>query len=115
SDGEPDGHAGGRPVDSGEHEEKIRMSLQVPEPVGPPFAPRLPLRDRQVNPAANREMRNQDVDDRDDADHPPAADYRHVPHGPIHLNTPRLATKDHVGWVNRALLARTHRPVEPAG
>ncbi len=84
SDGEPDAHAGDCAEDAGEDEEELRVADKFLEPVGAAFAQGLALGQRQIKPAAHRELRDHDVEDGDDADHPARAEIRNVPEWIVH-------------------------------
>ena len=74
ADGEPDAHAGDGAEDSGEDEEEFGVAGKLLEPgiarsfVG--HAHRFAFGHREIEAAANGELRDHDVEDGDDADDP---------------------------------------------
>ena len=85
ADGEPDAHAGDGAEDAGEDEEELGVADQLGEPVGASFAQGLALGQRQIEAAAHGKLRDHDVEDGDDADHPARAEIRNVPEWIVHV------------------------------
>src|SRR5271165_832999 len=90
ADGEPDPNS----RDSAEHARKNQKELGVSadhlQPVAAALAPRLGLREGEVKPAAHREVRDHDVENRNRSDDPAATDPRNVPYRVIHDSKPSL-------------------------
>ena len=86
ADGKPDAHAGDGAEDAGKDEEELRVADQLFQPVGAALAQSLAFGQRQVEAAAHGELRNHDVEDGDDADHPARAEIWNVPKRIVHKN-----------------------------
>jgi len=76
-DGKPDAHAGDGAEDRGKNEEKLGMAGQLLQPCVAEFgvghAHCLALGHGQIKAAANGELRDHDMEDCDNADHPARA------------------------------------------
>ena len=88
ADGEPDAHAADGAEDGGEDEEELGVTVQLMKPVGAELAFRhahgLALGHRKIKPAADGKLRDHDVEDGDDADHPARAENGNVPEWIVH-------------------------------
>jgi hypothetical protein len=88
ADGEPDAYAGDGAEDAGEDEEELGVTDQLIEPLIAELALGhlhcLALGHGQIEATANGELRNHDVEDGDDADHPARAEIRNVPEWIVH-------------------------------
>ena len=83
ADGEPDAHAADRAEDAGEDQEELGVAGQLLEPRGAQLALRhaqgLALGHGQIESAAHGKLRDHDVEDGDDADHPARAEISECP------------------------------------
>jgi hypothetical protein len=89
ADGKPDSHAADGAEDGGEDEKEFRVDGQLCEPgvaqraCG--HAHGFALGKRQIKAAAHGKLRNHDVEDGDDADHPARAENWNVPEWIVHF------------------------------
>jgi hypothetical protein len=84
ADGEPDPHSGDGAKDARQHKKELRIANQLLQPVVAAFAQGLALGQRQIKAAAHCELRDHDVKDGDDADHPARPEIRNVPKRIVH-------------------------------
>jgi len=89
ADGEPDADARDGAEDGGENQKKLRVAGQLPEPGvaqrALSHAHGLALGHGQIEAAAHGELRDHDVEDGDDADHPARAENWDVPEWIVHV------------------------------
>ena len=88
ADGKPDAHAGDGAEDAGKDEEELGVAGQLFQPCGAEFgvgdAHGLALGHGQIEAAAHGELRDHDVEDCDDADHPARAENWNFPKWIVH-------------------------------
>ena len=83
-DDEPDGDAGHSAGHQGHQEKELRVGFGEIEDRPVLFTEPLPLGEHQVESSPHREMGDEDVDDGDNGDQEPAADFWDVPYRIVH-------------------------------
>jgi hypothetical protein len=89
ANGEPDAYAGDSAENAGEDEKEFGIADQLLEPLGTYLlvchAQGLALGHGQIEASADGELRNHDMEDGDDADHPARAEIGNIPEWIVHL------------------------------
>src|ERR1039457_187406 len=92
ADGEPDADAGDGAKDSGEEQKEFGVLDELLEPLGADLfvghAHGLALGDGEIESAAHGKLRDHDVEDGDDANHPARAEMWNVPKWIVHVLAP---------------------------